>query len=233
MSYILVFILITCALRTRSPMATAAHRASISVAPAGAVVPPGSRVTIHCHCQVHCSRLFLYRDGVAIPVQHAEAQGSGATFIIASTGHRGTSTYTCRYLSINQHPRWSDPSRPVHLQVGEAKPDLRPTGPHRAQEPIPPLNPTKETSSSPQTQARSGPRPTGPHRGQESIPPLVQTHSPSPPKEPSSSSQSFTSAAPKRGHQNFTQGNTIRLCLGAGVMLLMSFIVATACNKER
>ncbi|KAM7134520.1 platelet glycoprotein VI-like [Macrochelys suwanniensis] len=186
--------------------------------PAGGAVAAGGRVSLHCLCKVPCTRLFLYRGTGRVPVRHAEAQGQAAEFPIdrASPGDAGT--YRCRYLGRYGQPQWSESSDPVRLVVGGTSPDSSPTAPCRDPSPTTPAPPGHGHSPPPGASPDSSP--TAPPRDPSPTSPAPPGHSHSPPPAP----------APP-GHPDFTQGNIVRLGLGAGVLLALGLILAKSCRS--
>ncbi|XP_074874006.1 platelet glycoprotein VI-like [Carettochelys insculpta] len=182
------------------------YKARLQVTPAGAAVPLGGRVSLHCLCQVPCTRLFLYRGPSPIPVQHAEARGQAAKFPIAHVGPAHAGSYRCRYLSRHGQPRWSENSDPVWLVVGGASLDSSPTGP--------PSGPTApallQHSRSPLPRASPDSSPTSPALRVHHSSPLPATPAPAQPLD-------------------FTQGNILRLGLATGVLLALGLILAPSC----
>ncbi|XP_075771269.1 uncharacterized protein LOC102453256 isoform X2 [Pelodiscus sinensis] len=215
MGLALTLLLVCGALRLGHQTAAAAHKARLQVTPVGGAVPAGGRVSLRCLCQVPCARLFLYRGAGPIPVRRAEAQGQAAEFPIAQAGPSDAGSYRCRYLSRQGQPRWSESSDPVQLVVAVSSLNSSPPAPSRGPSPTSPAPLAHSHSPLPGVSPDSSPRP---HTGGSPTSPAAPMHSDSPLPAP---------ATPR--HPDFTQGNLVRLGLGAGVLLALALGLATSC----
>ncbi|CAM5173600.1 unnamed protein product [Eretmochelys imbricata] len=157
-----------------------------------------------------------------VPVQHAEAWGQAAEFPIDRAGPGDAGTYRCRYLSQYGQPRWSESSDPVRLVVGVA-PAWIPALPPPPETPAPPPHHPRRTA----TDLRQSASPDSSHSTHPRDP------SPTTPAPPGHSHRPPPAAA-SPGHSDFTQGNIVRLGLGAGVLLALGLVLAESfCSWER
>uniref|UniRef100_A0A8C3SMU8 Immunoglobulin domain-containing protein n=1 Tax=Chelydra serpentina TaxID=8475 RepID=A0A8C3SMU8_CHESE len=83
------------------------------------VVALGGSVTIRCEGRYRSMKFFLRKAGHPNPQVQTVPDGTVAEFPIPSVGREDGGSYTCDYHSIAEQNRWSYPSDPVEIIVGE------------------------------------------------------------------------------------------------------------------
>ncbi|KAH1180736.1 hypothetical protein KIL84_001670 [Mauremys mutica] len=216
-------------------------RPSISLSPTG-VTAPGADVTIRCQGQRWDVRFFLHKAGDLNLQRHMDPAGAGAEFRILTVGRQHGGSYSCSYQPRSEPFVSSQPSNPMQLVVadpGLPRPSisLSPTGVtapgadvtircqgqrrdvrfflHKAGD----LNPQRHMD------------PAG--AGAEfRIPSVGRQHGGSYSCSYRPRSEPFVSSQPSDPVElvvaDYTQGNIIRLALGAGVLLSLALILAEA-----
>ncbi|XP_029769887.1 leukocyte immunoglobulin-like receptor subfamily A member 6 [Terrapene carolina triunguis] len=105
---------------------------TISVSPSR-IVALGGSVTIRCGGWYPGTEFFLRKAGHPNPQAQSVPYGTMPEFPIASVSREDGGNYTCEYQPITAQNRWSYPSNPIEIIVGEPsypKPSisLRPSG---------------------------------------------------------------------------------------------------------
>ncbi|KAM7134197.1 leukocyte immunoglobulin-like receptor subfamily A member 6 [Macrochelys suwanniensis] len=85
------------------------------------VVVLGGRVTIRCEGWYRSMEFSLRKAGHPNPQVQTVPNGTVAEFPIPSVGREDGGSYTCKYHSITEQNRWSYPSDPVEIIVGERR----------------------------------------------------------------------------------------------------------------
>ncbi|XP_053865932.1 immunoglobulin superfamily member 1-like isoform X2 [Malaclemys terrapin pileata] len=83
------------------------------------VVALGGSVTIHCEGRQRSMEFFLHKAGHQNRQVRTVPDGTVAEFPITSVGQEDGGSYTCHYRSLADQNRWSYPSDPVDMIVGE------------------------------------------------------------------------------------------------------------------
>ncbi|XP_062445321.1 osteoclast-associated immunoglobulin-like receptor [Rhea pennata] len=216
----------------------------ISVTPRdGAIL--GTPATIYCKCACQGTAMLLYKAGNITVQQTAQLAKDVATFTIARVDKKDGGIYTCRYGNKSNPSSLSQPSLSVELLVrdpGLARPSL-------FLEPLSHVQPGTNVTLSctgvgQSTQVyfwRDGEmvkkaepeadvaifmltHVMGHHEG-------TYTCTYRPQKQPYISSE--PSSIVWLGVADYTWGNTVRLALGAGILVLLGLVVAEAVHSNR
>ncbi|XP_025926538.1 immunoglobulin superfamily member 1-like isoform X1 [Apteryx rowi] len=217
---------------------------SISVTPPdGAIL--GTPATIHCKCPCQGTAMLLYKAGDTSARQTAQLARDVATFTIARVDKEDGGTYTCRYGNESDPSSLSQSSHSVELLVrdpGLARPSL-------FLEPLSHVQPgtnvtllctgvgqnaqvyfwrdremVKNTEPEGDVATFVLPHVMGHHGGTYAC-----TYHPR--QQPYLSSE--LSSTVWLVVADYTWGNTVRLALGAGILVLLGLIVAEAMHSHR
>nr|XP_013794984.1 PREDICTED: immunoglobulin superfamily member 1-like isoform X1 [Apteryx mantelli mantelli] len=175
----------------------------------------GDKVTLQCHTPRQGGRAILHKEGVRHPLQYQDRVQGAAEFPITAVRREDAGRYWCQYEMEGEPPEKSEHvelvlrASPDAMQArsvpaqGSPKPNT--TGPH----------PPATGSSCPSTSR-------GEDLGRGATNPLCMG-SQTPVEDPGGSG----------GLTDFTLGNTVRLGLGAGLLILLMLLVAEALHSRR
>nr|XP_009673259.1 PREDICTED: immunoglobulin superfamily member 1-like [Struthio camelus australis]XP_009673260.1 PREDICTED: immunoglobulin superfamily member 1-like [Struthio camelus australis] len=173
----------------------------------GSLVALGTHVTILCQGG-HGATFFLHREGSSAPIQRQAPGGHMALFSIPDMSWADSGAYSCSYRPRGEMFMSSYPSTFLELEVEEKE--------EESGSAFLPASP----DAMPAWSAWSVP-PQGSPRPNTMVP------------HPSATGSSCPSTS-RDEDPDFTLGNTVRLGLGAGLLILLTFLVAEAlCSRRR
>ncbi|XP_071461011.1 platelet glycoprotein VI [Marmota flaviventris] len=173
------------------------------------VVPPGGDVTLKCQSQYGFDQFALYKEGDAGLYKRLEERYL-ADFPMASVTTAHSGTYRCYSFSNVSPYLWSSPSNPMVLTV---------TGPS-----VTPSQPPTEAASSATESPEASRRLITSPRNRASTTAMSRNVPVSP---------EGSGAPVGLARQDHTQGNLLRICLGAVVLILLLGVVAEDWHSQR